>query len=124
MKTFAEFPVSAVLQANLAQNSFVTPTPVQSESIPPALEGHDVVATAQTGTGKTLAFVLPLLEALSKKPIFPGISAVILSPTRELAIQIEETFAKVASGTGIRAAVVVGGMNERAQLNAVRKGAQ
>ncbi|MCU1261198.1 MAG: box helicase domain protein [Bryobacterales bacterium] len=124
MKTFDELTLSPTLKSNLTRHGFTVPTEVQSQAIPPALEGHDVVATAQTGTGKTLAFVLPLLEALSKKPIFPGISAVILSPTRELAIQIEETFAKVASGTGIRAAVVVGGMNERAQLNAVRKGAQ
>ena len=124
MKTFSEFPVSAVLQANLAQNSFVTPTPVQSESIPPALEGRDVVATAQTGTGKTLAFVLPLLESLLKQPIETGVSAVILSPTRELAIQIHETFVKLAKHTGIRDAVVVGGMSEHPQLDSIRRGAR
>jgi ATP-dependent RNA helicase RhlE len=124
MKTFSEFPVSAVLQANLAQNSFVTPTPVQSESIPPALDGRDVVATAQTGTGKTLAFVLPLLESLLKQPIETGVSAVILSPTRELAIQIHETFVKLAKHTGIRDAVVVGGMSEHPQLDSIRRGAR
>jgi ATP-dependent RNA helicase RhlE len=97
---------------------------VQAEAIPPALAGHDVVATAQTGTGKTLAFVLPLLEALTSKPVPMGVSALILSPTRELAIQIHETFLKVAAGTGIRAAVVVGGLNEQTQLNSIRKGAQ
>src|SRR5271165_5152318 len=123
MKTFSEFPVSAVLHTNLAQNSFVTPTPVQSQAIPPALMGRDVVATAQTGTGKTLAFVLPLLESLLKNPS-PGVSAVILSPTRELAIQTNETLVKIAAGTGIRAAVVVGGLSESTQLQAVRKGAQ
>jgi ATP-dependent RNA helicase RhlE len=124
MKTFSEFPVSAVLQANLAQNGFVTPTPVQAESIPPALEGRDVVATAQTGTGKTLAFVLPLLESLLKQPIETGVSAVILSPTRELAIQIHETFVKLAKHTGIRDAVVVGGMSEHPQLESIRRGAR
>ena len=124
MKTFSEFSVSAVLQANLAQNGFVTPTPVQSESIPPALEGRDVVATAQTGTGKTLAFVLPLLESLLKQPIETGVSAVILSPTRELAIQIHETFVKLAKHTGIRDAVVVGGMSEHPQLDSIRRGAR
>jgi ATP-dependent RNA helicase RhlE len=124
MKTFSELPVSAVLHANLAQNSFVTPTPVQSEAIPPALEGRDVVATAQTGTGKTLAFVLPLLESLLKQPIETGVSAVILSPTRELAIQIHETFVKLAKNTGIRDAVVVGGMSERPQLDGIRRGAR
>jgi ATP-dependent RNA helicase RhlE len=100
----------------------VHPTAVQSQTISPALAGHDIVATAQTGTGKTLAFVLPLLESLIKKPV-PGISAVILSPTRELAIQTEETFAKMAAGTGLRAAVVVGGLSESVQLRSVRKGA-
>ena len=94
MKTFSELSVSAVLQTNLAQNNFVTPTPVQAESIPPALEGRDVVATAQTGTGKTLAFVLPVLESLLKQPIETGVSAVILSPTRELAIQAGRKVAK------------------------------
>jgi ATP-dependent RNA helicase RhlE len=124
MKTFSEFPVSAVLHTNLAQNGFVTPTPVQSESIPPALDGRDVVATAQTGTGKTLAFVLPLLESLLKQPIETGVSAVILSPTRELAIQIHETFVKLAKNTGIRDAVVVGGMSEHPQLDSIRRGAR
>src|SRR6202142_805093 len=123
MKTFSEFPVSAVLQANLAQNSFVTPTPVQSQAIPPALAGSDVVATAQTGTGKTLAFVLPLLESLIKQPPVAGVNALILSPTRELALQIGEAFALLAAGTGLRAAVVVGGMSEHQQLVAIRKGA-
>ncbi len=124
MKTFSELTLSPILRTNLARNCFVEPTPVQAQAIPPALSGRDVVATAQTGTGKTLAFVLPLLESLMKEPLPTGISAVVLSPTRELAIQISETFGKLAQGTGIRAAVVVGGLNEQTQLNAIRKGAQ
>lgn len=123
MNNFSELSLSPALHANLSRHSFVQPTPVQAQSIPPALTGRDVVATAQTGTGKTLAFVLPLLESLIKKP-GTGVQAVILSPTRELAIQINETFTKLASGTGIRAAVVVGGLSEQPQLNAIRKGAQ
>jgi ATP-dependent RNA helicase RhlE len=126
MKTFSELPLSRVLQTNLVNNAFVTPTPVQAQSIPQQLNGHDLVITAQTGTGKTLAFVLPLLEKLLKNPPAQGSgpSALILSPTRELAIQISECFAKLAVGTGIRAAVVVGGLNENAQLNSIKKGAQ
>src|SRR6266478_1384299 len=124
MKTFTEFPLTPVLQANLARNGFVNPTPVQSEAIQPALDGRDVVGTAQTGTGKTLAFVVPLLESLIRQPGTTGIGAVILSPTRELAIQIHETFAKLAAGTNIRAAVVVGGLSEGSQLQSIRKGAQ
>jgi ATP-dependent RNA helicase RhlE len=130
MKTFSELSLSSVLQTNLSRNGFVTPTPVQSQAIPPALSGQDVVATAQTGTGKTLAFVLPLIERLtqespSKNPAAKaGVRAVILSPTRELAIQTNETLAKIAAGTGIRAAVVVGGLSESTQLQAIRRGAQ
>src|SRR5580704_156839 len=123
MKNFSELSLSPLLQTNLARNAFVHPTAVQSQTISPALAGHDVVATAQTGTGKTLAFVLPILESLLKSPA-TGVSAVILSPTRELAIQTNETLVKIAAGTGIRAAVVVGGLSESTQLQAVRKGAQ
>ena len=123
MNTFTEISLSPVLQTNLARHGFVQPTAVQSKTISPALTGHDIVATAQTGTGKTLAFVLPLLESLIKNPS-AGVSAVILSPTRELAIQTEETFAKMAANTPFRAAVVVGGLSESTQLRAVRKGAQ
>jgi ATP-dependent RNA helicase RhlE len=124
MKNFLELPISSVLQANLAQHGFVEPTLVQAKSIPAVLAGNDVVVTAQTGTGKTLAFVLPMLESLGKQPRTPGISALVLTPTRELAIQISEVFAKLAAGTGLRAAVVVGGMSEHAQLQAIRRGAQ
>src|SRR6266852_1140885 len=124
MKTFTELSLSPILKSNLLKHSFVEPTAVQSQAIPPALAGHDVVATAQTGTGKTLAFVLPILESLLKNKPGNGVSAVVLSPTRELALQIGEAFALMAAGTGIRAAVVVGGMSEHQQLLAIRRGAQ
>ena len=124
MNQFSELSLCSVLQSNLARHKFVQPTPVQAEAIPPALAGRDVVATAQTGTGKTLAFLLPLLESLIGKTGTPGVQAVILSPTRELAIQINEAFAQLSLGTGIRAAVVVGGLNETTQLRAINKGAQ
>ncbi|WP_321473839.1 DEAD/DEAH box helicase [uncultured Paludibaculum sp.] len=124
MNNFSELSLSPVLKENLVKNCFVEPTPVQAEAIPPALEGRDVVATAQTGTGKTLAFVLPVLESLLRTPIKSGVGALILSPTRELAIQIQETFQRVAAGSGLRAAVVVGGLNEQRQLHDIRRGAQ
>lgn len=123
MNTFSEFPLSLVLQTNLSQNKLTQPTPVQSQSIGPLLEGRDVVVTAQTGTGKTIAFLLPLLERLLREPRSAGIQALILSPTRELAIQIDETFHRLAKGTGIRSAVVTGGSSEQKQLNAIRQGA-
>jgi ATP-dependent RNA helicase RhlE len=124
MNTFSELPLSTILQSNLAQHGFVLPTPVQALAIPQQLAGHDVVITAQTGTGKTLAFLLPLLDRLSKASQSSTVSALILTPTRELAIQISQAFAQLAGGTGIRAGVVVGGMNEQKQLLAIRKGVQ
>ncbi|MEO5926208.1 MAG: DEAD/DEAH box helicase [Bryobacteraceae bacterium] len=123
MNTFQELSLSPVLQTNLAQNKLVQPTPVQAQSIPAQLEGRDVVVTAQTGTGKTLAFVLPLLEKLIQNRT-PGVNALILSPTRELASQIDETFRRLARGTEIRSAVVTGGANEQRQLLQIRQGAQ
>jgi ATP-dependent RNA helicase RhlE len=121
MKTFSELSLSAPLKSNLAKHGFAQPTPVQAQSIPPALAGRDLVATAQTGTGKTLAFVLPIIHRLQVLPPPRGIRAVILSPTRELALQIHETFAKMAAGTAIRAAIAVGGLSERTQLQSIRK---
>src|ERR1051326_849731 len=123
MNNFSELTLSPVLQANLARHGFIHPTPVQAEAIPAALAGRDIVATAQTGTGKTLAFLLPMLDLLGKKRC-GSIDAIVLSPTRELAMQIEGVFSLLASGTGIRAAAVIGGLNERTQLKAIRSGAR
>src|SRR5579863_8758012 len=94
MKTFSDFSLSPSLKNNLTRNGFVEPTPVQAMAIEPALAGRNLVATAQTGTGKTLAFVLPVLESLVRpgaQRASTGIRALILSPTRELALQINET---------------------------------
>jgi ATP-dependent RNA helicase RhlE len=123
MKNFSDLITSPVLRRNLAEAKFVSPTPIQAGAIPPAVEGRDVIATAQTGTGKTLAFALPLLESLLKTR-GQGVEALILSPTRELAIQIQQTITLLARGSGIRSAVVVGGMSERTQLNSLRQGAR
>jgi ATP-dependent RNA helicase RhlE len=123
MKNFSELPLSAQLMSNLVKQNFTEPTPIQSQAIEPALAGRDLVATAQTGTGKTLAFVLPTIQLLLNQGPQPGIRCVILTPTRELALQITEAIGKIAGGTGIRAAVAVGGMNERVQLKQIRAGA-
>ena len=124
MNTFSELPLSALLKNNLEKHGFTRTTPVQAQAIEPALAGHDLVATAQTGSGKTLAFVLPLIQLLGKKTRAAGIRSVILSPTRELAMQTHETFAKMAAGSGLSASVVVGGVGEGSQLRAIRNGAQ
>ena len=124
MQTFSQLPLSPLLKTNLARSGFIEPTPIQVMAIEPALAGRDLVATAQTGTGKTLAFVLPIVQALMERRPPAGIRAIILSPTRELALQINETFVKMAAGSGVRAAVVVGGLGENSQLQSIRKGAQ
>src|SRR6202140_3488394 len=128
MIKFSEYPLfSAHLKSNLAKHGFTEPTPVQAQAIEPALAGRDLVATAQTGTGKTLAFVVPILQIISelpKQPAGAGLRAIVLSPTRELAMQINDTFTKMAAGTGIRASIAVGGLSENAQLRSIRNGTQ
>jgi len=116
-------PLSAGLQQKLAQFHFTTPTPVQASAIPPALEGKDVLATAQTGTGKTLAYLLPIIEHLAAQPAGGKISALILVPTRELAMQVHEQYEKLRERKDAPAALVIGGMGEQRQIQAVRKGA-
>ena len=124
MNHFSELNLCSGLRNNLAKNEFVTPTPVQAQAIPPLLEGRDVVATAQTGTGKTLAFAIPIIEALSAVPRGKAIKVLILSPTRELAIQIDAAFRQLAEGMRIRTAVVVGGLREDRQLRDIKAGAE
>jgi len=85
--------------ARLNANKFITPTPVQAGAIPPALEGRDVLATAATGTGKTLSFLIPVVEQLNKLDI-KGAQALIVLPTRELAIQVETAFIEVGTAIG------------------------
>ena len=124
MQHFSELNLCSALRNNLAKNEFVTPTPVQAQAIPPLLEGRDVVASAQTGTGKTLAFSIQVIEALAAVPRTKTIKVLILSPTRELAIQIDEAFRQLAHGMRIKTAVVVGGMSETNQLRDIEAGAE
>jgi ATP-dependent RNA helicase RhlE len=110
--------------ARLNANNFVTPTPVQAGCIPPALEGRDVLATAQTGTGKTLGFLIPIVEMLQKAQDRNAAQALILLPTRELAMQVEAAFKTIRTSPQQTVALVVGGMQERPQLDAIRRGAR
>ena len=87
MQTFSELSVSPSLKERLKASQFVTPTPVQAAAIPQALAGADVIATAQTGTGKTLAFLIPVADTLSQHNT-AGVAALVLVPTRELAMQV------------------------------------
>ena len=101
----------------------MTPTPVQSAAIPHALEGKDVLGTAQTGTGKTLAFLIPIMEDLLKQRQ-PGVAALVLVPTRELAMQVAEQYDRLRGKRLPVAAIVVGGLSENQQLSALSKGAR
>jgi ATP-dependent RNA helicase RhlE len=123
MQSFTELPISAYMKERLAHARFTTPTPVQASAIPQALEGKDVLATAQTGTGKTLAFLIPVIEQLLKSKT-PGIAALVLVPTRELAMQVVAVFNTLRGTQLVPAALVVGGLSEGAQLQAIRKGAR
>jgi ATP-dependent RNA helicase RhlE len=120
---FSQFSLSPALMARLDANKFEIPTPVQTAAIPPALEGRDVLATAQTGTGKTLSYLIPIVEMLQKTQE-RGAHALILLPTRELAMQVETAFRMIRSSSQQAAALVVGGMAERPQIEAIRRGAR
>jgi ATP-dependent RNA helicase RhlE len=123
MTTFSEIPLSAALQQRLAAAQFLIPTPVQAEAIPPALEGKDLVATSQTGTGKTLAFLIPVIEWLEKSA-GRNIEALVLVPTHELAMQVHEQFEQLRGKQLGPAALVIGGLAEMKQLQAIRAGAR
>ena len=123
MTHFSELPLSAYLQERLAAAQFSIPTPVQAASIPSALEGKDVLGTAQTGTGKTLAFLIPVIERMLKTKT-PGVQALVLVPTRELAMQVAEVHDALRGSRLPAAAVAVGGLSEYQQLTAIRRGAR
>ena len=123
MITFKDLPISAVLQQRLEAAEFINPTPVQAKAIPAAMDGHDVLATAQTGTGKTLAFLIPALEMLREtEPC--GIQALVLVPTRELAMQVHGVFEQLKGKKIKSAALVIGGTSEKNQLQSIRAGAR
>jgi ATP-dependent RNA helicase RhlE len=120
---FSELNLSSHLKQQLARNQFVNPTPVQAAAIPPAMEGRDVLATAETGTGKTLAFLLPAMERLlASQGKHPAV--LILTPTRELALQVEKQYAQLAGKALPRAATLIGGASENNQIRDLQAGAR
>jgi ATP-dependent RNA helicase RhlE len=119
MTTFSELPLSSALQQKLAAAHFITPTPIQTQAIPPGLEGKDVLATSQTGTGKTLAFLIPMIEMLSHEPL-RQVSVLVLLPTRELAMQVNEEYEKLRTKALPKAALVIGGVSEGGQMRDLR----
>jgi ATP-dependent RNA helicase RhlE len=115
--TFADFPFSESLRRDLAAAGYVAPTPIQARVIGPALEGQDIIGLAQTGTGKTGAFALPLIHRLGQKM---ELGALVLAPTRELVKQIVEVFKMLGRSSGTRVASVVGGVKFDLDLKALR----
>ena len=123
MTTFTELPLSPALQRKLEAAQFITLTPIQERAIPPALEGRDIIGTAQTGTGKTLAFLIPLIEMLQEEPA-RHTSALVLLPTRELAMQVQEQYEQLRTKAMPAAALVIGGVSEKAQIQSLRAGSK
>jgi superfamily II DNA/RNA helicase len=110
---FADFALNQTLQANVTAHGFVTPSPIQDQAIPVGLSGRDVIGIANTGTGKTIAFALPILEKLMADRTS---RALIMAPTRELALQIEDECRLIAKGSGLGAAMLIGGTAMSPQL--------
>lgn len=114
---FSDFAVNDRLQKNIEAKGYLLPTPIQDKAIPHALLGQDVVGLAETGTGKTAAFLIPLIDKVMKQK---GERILIMAPTRELAVQIERELAGFAKGLGFRGMVAVGGANIGPQISALR----
>ena len=118
--SFEKFGLSDPLLKDLARIGFATPTPIQEKALPPALEGRDILGCAQTGTGKTAAFVIPMVERLAGSPEGPP-RGLILAPTRELAYQIQETIDQFGRSSRVYATTVVGGADVQAQLRGLKQ---
>ncbi|WP_028938215.1 DEAD/DEAH box helicase [Pseudonocardia spinosispora] len=124
--TFADLPLDPALQAAVAELGYERPSPIQAEAIIPVLEGHDLLGQAATGTGKTAAFMLPMLQRLADRraeaPGRRGVFGLVLAPTRELAMQVNTAAARYGEGLGVRTLAVYGGAPIGPQLGALRKG--
>jgi len=120
---FKQFNLDARLLAGIKRAGYDTPTPIQAQAIPAALDGRDLIGTAQTGTGKTAAFVLPILNTLLTGPRNYS-RALIVTPTRELAEQIHQTVRMLSVGANLRSVTVYGGVGANPQIQALRKGVE
>ena len=120
--TFDQFPLNKSILRAVEEAGYTTPTEIQAEAIPTVLEGRDLLATAQTGTGKTAAFALPILHLLNEtKADHRHIRALILTPTRELALQIDENMRMYGKHLPLRTAVILGGVKQGAQVKALER---
>jgi len=120
---FDQFNLDSRLQTGIKRAGYSTPTPIQTQAIPVAMAGRDIIGTAQTGTGKTAAFVLPILHNLINGPRNQT-RALIVTPTRELAEQINQAIRMLSVGTGLRSGTIYGGVGANPQIQALRKGVE
>ena len=123
--TFQELNISALILKALTTKNYETPTPIQEQAIPVALSGRDLLGIAQTGTGKTAAFAIPIIQQLNQTSLKSQkreIGALILTPTRELAIQIDECFNDYSRYTNLRHAVIFGGVGQKPQVDSLKRG--
>ncbi len=123
--TFAELGLAQALQTALTEENYVSPTPIQAQSIPTVLAGRDLLGIAQTGTGKTAAFALPILDRLANNPskLEPKTARMlVLAPTRELAVQIADGFKTYGRHLRFRGAIVLGGVGQRPQVDTLARG--
>jgi ATP-dependent RNA helicase RhlE len=118
---FDDFEVNELIKLNLSKSGYETPTPVQDQTIPHALQGKDIIAVAHTGTGKTAAFAIPILNNLLTHP---DKKALIVAPTRELAQQIEDECMKIGKGSRLHGALLIGGSSMPTQLRDLRANPQ
>ncbi|WP_309384283.1 DEAD/DEAH box helicase [Cerasicoccus frondis] len=124
-QSFEALPLAAPLQRALREKNYTTPSPIQAQAIPPLLEGRDLLGSAQTGTGKTAAFALPILHQIHERPkrlIKKQFRALILCPTRELAVQVGKSFDTYGQHLRISTALVYGGVGATPQIKALRRG--
>src|SRR3989337_2562881 len=120
--SFDRFPLDARIRAGILSAGYTAPTPIQQQAIPPILAGRDLIGIAQTGTGKTAAFMLPILQRLTTHA-GRGVRALILAPTRELAEQIHQATRQFGSRTRARSVAIYGGVGKKPQVDALRRGA-
>jgi ATP-dependent RNA helicase RhlE len=118
--TFADFGFAPALQRNIDAKGYVHPTPIQDEAIKPVMEGKDLIGLANTGTGKTAAFLLPILSRIVNDP--DSARVLVMAPTRELAVQIDEEFRAFAKGLNLYSALCVGGVNIGPQIKQIKRG--
>jgi ATP-dependent RNA helicase RhlE len=121
--SFEKFNLDARINAGIRDMGYETPTPIQDKAIPHVLNGSDVMGLAQTGTGKTAAFALPILQRLTKGPL-RRVRALIVAPTRELAEQIHQSIHDLGRHTRVRSTAIYGGVGKKAQVNALRRGTE